>query len=223
MIASPPSSLEELVLRAGRLEGLSLAELAAHLGTLVPAGGVATKGKAGELLERALGATGGSQKQVDFPALGVELKSIPIVESGAPLESTFVCAVRLDDAERAEWEGSWVKEKLLRVLFVPIVGPRNGGASRKIGRSVLWQPTAAQDDALKDDFEEIMGRIGAGGVEDVSAHLGRYLQLRPKARDGSARTHAFGADGERIATVPRGFYLRPTFTSALLVDLAALP
>ena len=60
-------------------------------------------------------------------------------------------------------------------------------------------------------------------ASDVSAHLGRWLQLRPKARDGRARTVAFGREGEVVETVPRGFYLRPSFTRALLADPAALP
>ena len=68
-----------------------------------------------------------------------------------------------------------------------------------------------------------MGLVGIGRIEDVTAHLGRYLQLRPKAKDGSVRTLARGAEGERFGTVPRGFYLRPAFTGALLLDAAALP
>ena len=220
--AAPPESIAALVSRALALEGLRLAELAASVGGDRPDGGVHQKGKVGELLERALGATGGSLARVDFPALGVELKTIPVGKDGRPRESTFVCAVRLDDAETAEWEASWVRRKLARVLWVPILGDTRD-AQREIGRAVLWEPTAGQEDALRIDFEEVMGLVGIGRVEDITAHIGRYLQVRPKARDGSVRTHAFGRDGERIPTVPRGFYLRPTFTGALLLDAAALP
>ncbi len=218
----PPVSLEELVTRAYALEGRRLVELAASIGDVRPDGGVHQKGKVGELVERALGATGGSIAQVDFPALGVELKTIPVGRDGRPRESTFVCAIRMDDAEMAEWDSSWVCKKLSRVLWVPIVGDTADG-ERLVGRAVLWEPTVAQQDALRIDFEEVMGLAGIGRVEDITAHLGRYLQVRPKARDGSVRTNAFGRDGERIATVPRGFYLRPTFTGALLFDPQALP
>ena len=48
-------------------------------------------------------------------------------------------------------------------------------------------------------------------------------QLRPKAAHGRVRTTVAGAEGERIATVPRGFYLRARFTGAILADPAALP
>ena len=60
-------------------------------------------------------------------------------------------------------------------------------------------------------------------IEELTAHRGRWLQVRPKARDGSVRTIAWGSEGEAIATVPRGFYLRARFTAALLGDPSALP
>jgi DNA mismatch repair protein MutH len=182
---------------------------------------VSTKGKVGELVERVLGATGGSNATWDFPALRVELKTIPLDERGVPRESTFVCAVSLLDAERAEWETSWVRAKLARVLWIPI--HVLGDGTRRIGEAFLWSPTPEQDRVLGNDFDEIAGRIGAGHIEGVSARVGRWLQLRPKAAHGRVRTFAPGADGDVIATVPRGFYLRARFTGAILRDPAALP
>ncbi|MFO0659891.1 MAG: hypothetical protein U0165_08690 [Polyangiaceae bacterium] len=48
------------------------------------------------------------------------------------------------------------------------------------------------------------------------------MQIRPKAANGSARTTAFGPDGEKISTVPRGFYLRAKLTGAILSDPTAI-
>lgn len=222
MIA-PPRDTDELLARARALVGARVGDLAGSIGMTTPAGGAKTKGRVGELCEQALGATGGGGSRThDFPDLGIELKTIPVDEAGAPLESTFVCATRLD--EEVDFDASWVKAKLSRVLFVPVVGARRVPlGERVLGAPVLWLPTTAQLAQLRADYDDIMGLVGVGRVEDVSAHLGRYLQMRPKARDGSARTVAFGEDGERIATVPRGFYLRATLTRALLVDTAALP
>jgi DNA mismatch repair protein MutH len=110
------------------------------------------------------------------------------------------------------------------VLFVPIVVADDDHVeSRLIGTSMLWRPTPAQDAVLQDDFETAMGLIGAGGIESLTARSGRYLQVRPKAATGSVRTVSLGPEGEWIATVPRGFYLRTSFTRALLRDSAALP
>ena len=94
------------------------------------------KGKVGEQIERALGASGGSTATWDFPELRVELKTIPLDASrGAPRESTFVCAVSLADADRAEWATSWVRAKLSRVLWVPVEVHGNG--TRCIGEARL--------------------------------------------------------------------------------------
>jgi DNA mismatch repair protein MutH len=210
MIA-PPRDEAELLARAHALHGMR-----------VEAAGVHRKGKVGELVERALGATGGSSATWDFPSLGVELKTIPLDEArAAPRESTFVCAVSLDDADRAEWSTSWVRAKLQRVLWVPIEVREDG--TRRIGRACLWSPTPEQDSVLCGDFEEIIGRVGVGGIEGITAHLGRWLQLRPKAAHGRVRTIVRAAEGELVSTVPRGFYLRARFTGAILRDGLALP
>ncbi len=218
---APPHDEAELLARVRALRGRSVDEIAQRWRVNVGGAAVSTKGKVGELVERVLGATGGSSATWDFPALRVELKTIPIDERGTPRESTFVCAVSLLDAERAEWETSWVRAKLARVLWVPVETPADG--SRRIGEAVLWSPSEEQQRILGDDFDEILGRVGAGGIEGVSARMGRWLQLRPKAAHGGVRTRAPGAYGETVTTVPRGFYLRARFTGAILRDAAALP
>jgi DNA mismatch repair protein MutH len=223
-VVSEPRSIEELLDRARSLEGLSVGDLLHRLGFVAPTDPVRTKGSAGETLERALGATGGSSRVHDFPSLGVELKTIPVTADGTPLESTYVCTLSLADAESQEWETSWVRAKLDRVLFVPLVGPHGmGWQDRVIGAPLLWSPTEDQSAVLRGDFDDVVGLIGVGRIEELTAHRGRWLQVRPKARDGSVRTIAWGSDGEAIATVPRGFYLRARFTGALLADAAAMP
>jgi DNA mismatch repair protein MutH len=219
---APPRDEAELAVRANALRGVSIDALASRLGRSVAGAPVATKGKVGELLEHALGATGGSNATWDFPALRVELKTVPIGPAGVPRESTFVCSVSLLDAERAEWETSWVRAKLARVLWVPVVGGAETGA-RVVGEPRLWSPTEEQARVLAADFEEILGRVAVGGIEGLSARVGRWLQLRPKAAHGRVRTGAPGRDGERVSTVPRGFYLRARFTGAILADPRALP
>ncbi len=221
---TPPESIEALLGRARSLAGATVGAVLRDLGLAASVDPVRTKGSAGETLERALGASGGSSQVLDFPELGVELKTIPITADGTPLESTYVCTLSLADAESQEWETSWVRAKLARVLFVPLVGAHGiGWQERTIGSPLLWSPTEAQDGVLRGDFDDVVGLIGVGRIEELTAHRGRWLQVRPKARDGSVRTIAWGSDGEVISTVPRGFYLRARFTGALLVDPTALP
>jgi DNA mismatch repair protein MutH len=132
-----------------------------------------------------------------------------------------VCAVSLLDADRTEWATSWARAKLARVLWVPIATGADG--ARSIAEARLWSPSIEQLGVLAADFDEILGRIGAGGVEGVSARVGRWLQLRPKAAHGGVRTRAPGEDGGTLTTVPRGLYLRTRFTGAILQDARAMP
>jgi DNA mismatch repair protein MutH len=171
----------------------------------------------GSLIEKALGAEAGSTARPDFPRLGIELKTIPVDVRGMPRESTFVSTISLVDAELATWEHSVVRAKLSHVLFIPIqVGSETSSSDRRIGAPLFWRPTREEEAVLRTDFEEAMGIIGAGGIEALTARTGRWLQVRPKAATGSVRAVSFGAEGEWIATVPRGFYLRASFTRMLL-------
>src|SRR5690242_12578913 len=88
-------TLEMLLTHARALVGADLATLADGLGLPVPAGRVRTKGWSGQIIERELGveADGGGAGGPDFAALGVELKTVPVTEELAPLESTAVCQI----------------------------------------------------------------------------------------------------------------------------------
>lgn len=223
MTTAPPATQDELVRRAAFMAGVELGQLAAELGIATDGTAVETKGMPGGIVERALGATGTGALH-DFPDLGIELKTIPIDGRKVPVESTYVCTLSLTDAEDQEWETSWVRAKLSKVLFVPLV-VREGETwrRRRVGSPVLWSPTAGQDLVLRGDFDDVMGLIGVGRIEELTAHLGRWMQVRPKAAHGRVRTLAYGREREAIATVPRGFYLRPKFTGALLQDVASEP
>lgn len=213
--AAPPRDLSELARRAQALSGSSVAALARAYGARTEGPRVRWKGKIGELLERALGADGGAKPTPDFSALGVELKTLPLDAAGRPRESTFLCSFALVDADRADWSSSRVRAKLAHVLFVPL---HEAGLEATVGEPFFWRPTPAQEAIMRADFDDLVGLVALGQVEVVTGRLGRWLQLRPKAAHGRVRTHALGIDGERIATIPRGFYLRARVTRALLAD-----
>lgn len=218
----PPQTANELLQRAERLAGLSLGELAEIADIRVPENFKREKGWTGQLLELFLGAEAGSTPQQDFPALGIELKTIPIDSAGKPLETTYVCFAPLTDIAGVRWETSNVRNKLTCVLWVPVEGERSiPPAQRRIATPVLWTPSAEQVMQLQQDWEELMDMIALGEVENITARHGEVLQLRPKAADGSVLTDAFGKDGKRIQTRPRGFYLRKQFTSQILANYFA--
>jgi DNA mismatch repair protein MutH len=212
-----PHTLDELMARARALAGYNLRELAAQHGVALPSEPLRAKGYIGQLVERTLGANGRNRDISDFPDLGVELKTLPVDAKGRPRESTFVCVLDLARVADLEWERSRVKRKLERVLFLPIEsGPKLAFGDRRVGSALLWSPSEAQDHVLRADFEEIAGRIAQGQVDSIRGTVGQALQLRPKAAHSRIRTRVLDADGAPARSLPRGFYLRASFTHALL-------
>lgn len=222
--AAPPRDEAELLSRAAALSGLTLAELAARLDAPLPPDLRRAKGFVGGLLERALGASAGSRALPDFPELGVELKTLPVTRDGAPVESTFVCTIPLTEIGEVEWADSRVRRKLAKVLWIPVEGERAiAVGERRLGQALLYRLTEEDEQLLRADWEELAGLIGRGHVETLTGHLGRVLQIRPKAAHSRARRLGFDADGVPFAALPRGFYLRPAFTHSLLRRHFALP
>lgn len=221
---TPPQSEQELLARAHAIAGFTLAQLAAKAGIKVPRDLRRDKGWVGQLIEWQLGASAGSRPEQDFPELGIELKTIPVDPKGKPLETTFVCVAPLVGISGQRWEDSNVRNKLSRVLWIPVEGSRDIPiGERRVGMPLLWIPSAEENALLRQDWEELMDMIVLGEVEQISARHGQVMQLRPKAANSKALTRAIGRAGQPIMTLPRGFYLKIPFTHALLMRHFALP
>ena len=218
----PPGSERELLTRAWEVAGLTLGELGERVGVEMPAESARAKGIAGQILEKVLGASAASRAEPDFVGLGIELKTIPLDALGKPRESTFVCSISLAAMADTDWEHSTVLKKLRRVLFVPIeAASATPLRARRVGRAYLWAPTTAEQRRLRTDWERLANMIAAGEVEQITGHLGEVLQVRPKAASGRSRRRAPDEEGAVQWTMPRGFYLRPSFTEAVLARLRA--
>ncbi|MGL5293597.1 MAG: DNA mismatch repair endonuclease MutH [Aeromonas sp.] len=212
-----PQSEQELLSRAYAMAGFTLAQLAGTVGVTVPQDLRRDKGWVGQLIERLLGASAGSKPEQDFPHLGIELKTIPIDRQGKPLETTFVCVAPLIGVSGQCWEQSNVRNKLSRVLWIPIEGSRDIPiGERRVGMPLMWSPNDEEDRLLRQDWEELMDMIVLGEVEQINARHGQVMQLRPKAANNKALTRAIGRTGQPIMTLPRGFYLKIDFTHGLL-------
>lgn len=202
--------------RAERLAGRRLGEIARELEVPVPERASRAKGWTGILLETALGATAASLPEPDFQAIGVELKTVPLRPDGRPRESTYICTLPPPGGDPPLWEHSNVRRKLARVLFVPVVYDRGAGfADRIIGAPLIWSPSPEEDSALRADWEELMDLACTGKLESITAHHGTHLQIRPKAANATARQRGVGENGAPAETLPRGFYLRASFTDAI--------
>lgn len=214
---APPSSEAELLERAARLAGKTLQQVALETGMAVPPDLLRAKGWVGTLMERYLGATAGSRPEEDFTAFGIELKTLPIGNNGRPRESTYICQVPLLPDPDCTWEKSLVKRKLARVLWLPVEGdPEIPVAARRCGTAFLWSPEDKQEQILRRDWEELMEKIVLGRLDQISARDGTYLQIRPKARHGRSLSAGTDDEGQLIQSLPRGFYLRVSFTRQVL-------
>lgn len=213
----PPKTADELLTRAHHIAGLSLNALAVKHEQVLPKNLLREKGAVGQLLEVALGANSGNKPQPDFQHLGIELKTIPIDHRGKPTESTFVCTVQFAELLGMQWRQSFVYKKLRHVLWVPIeADPSISLADRRIGTALLWQPSLDEEMILKNDWQELTDLICLGKLASITARLGTYLQIRPKAANARALCQGIGEEGDPIQTLPRGFYLRPKFTQQIL-------
>ncbi|MGD8318433.1 MAG: DNA mismatch repair endonuclease MutH [Myxococcales bacterium] len=220
MAASEPKTEAELLARAWELAGLTLGELGRRVGVRVPSEPLRGKGIGGQILEKALGATAASRAEPDFVSLGIELKTIPLDSRGTPKESTFVCSISLSAMAETDWEQSTVFRKLAKVLFVPVEASSDKLLpDRRVGRPCLWVPTPDEQYALRADWERLSDMIARGDVAHITGHLGEVLQVRPKAASGRSRRRAPDEEGAVQWTMPRGFYLRPSFTGAVLQRL----
>lgn len=212
-----PNNEVELLTRCSEIEGLSFEQLAARLGVSVPQTPAQRKGWLGLLVEKALGTTAGTEAMPDFHHLGIELKTLPINARGTPVESTFVTSINLLTIHHESWETSQCFSKLKHVLWLPIEGDeRIAFKHRRIGRAFLWSAMQDEEDVLKHDWTELSFMLGGGYLADVDARMGVYLQVRPKAANSRSVCYGFDTEGNKILTLPRGFYLRPSFTEKIL-------
>ncbi len=218
----PPSSEAELIERARRLAGQPLSAIATEVGVPVPGDLRRAKGWIGQLLETALGATGSSLPEPDFPGIGVEMKTLPVDERGVPKESTYVCTAPMDGSLGSRWEASWVRRKLSRVLWVPVLSAPTLG-ERRIGQALLWSPEPEEEAILRADWEEHAATIGLGELWQLDARRGTALQIRPKGADSESTSWTLDDEGEWTRAQAIGFYLRASFTGAVLAKHFRLP
>jgi len=201
--------------RADACAGRTLGQIALRLGVVVPEDLRRHKGWAGNLIERALGVEAYGRPGPDLPELGIEVKTIPVSPIGRPHESTWVCTAPIDSFEPGPWRTSPVRAKLAHVLWMPLLDA-DALAHRLVGAPILWTPSAEEEEVLARDWDVLTELLAEGQVDQWHARHGVALQLRPKAARADDRVWVVDADGEWVQTNRRGFYLRTSFTCAIL-------
>ncbi|MFY7697548.1 MAG: DNA mismatch repair endonuclease MutH [Legionella sp.] len=217
MNRDPLQNENELLSRCSQIEGLTLSQLARQLQLIIPADPLRRKGWAGQAIELALGGSAGNQSIPDFHHLGIELKTLPINHLGKPSESTYVTNIPLLTIHQEHWVSSQCYGKLKRVLWLPIEANKKlPFEHRRIGKAILWSPSMQQYAILEADWNEHVMMIATGKLAEIDASMGQYLQVRPKGANGKSLCYGYNDTGNKIRTLPRGFYLRATFTASIL-------
>jgi len=212
----PPKTEQQLLQNAEQLAGMTFQQVAKQLALNVPQDQKRHKGWVGELAEKFLGATASTLAEPDFQHIGVELKTIPLNKHGRPAESTYVSTVPMTNIAGLRWQDSIVCKKLSRVLWLPIEADKVIAMdARRFGSATLWSPTPTQEAMLRADWEELMEMIATGEIDKISSTHGQHLQIRPKAANARSLGRAHTADGDPTSTLPRGFYLRTSFTKTI--------
>lgn len=213
----PLKNEAELLARSEQIEGYTLGQLAAKLQLTIPSHPLQRKGWAGQAIELALGTTAGNRAAPDFVNLGIELKTLPMNHLGKPAESTFVTSISLLTVHKESWLTSSCFTKLKRVLWLPIEAEKSiPFAHRRIGRAILWSPNNEEQTILAQDWAELTLMIGTGRLAEINASMGQYLQVRPKAANSRSLCYGFDEAGDKVPTLPRGFYLRSCFTATIV-------
>lgn len=211
-----PQSEADLLARCCAMTGVTFGELASALSVSIPDDPLKRKGLMGAMIERMLGTDAGSNAEPDFRGLQIELKTLPIGADNRPVESTFLTSIPMLSIHRQTWETSSCYAKIKRILWVPIESDEKIlFAHRRIGSAFLWSPSEADESILKEDFMTLTGMIIDGDFDALDARVGTYLQVRPKGKDAHSLCDAFDGLGNRIKTLPRGFYLRRIFTEKI--------
>jgi DNA mismatch repair protein MutH len=216
---TPPTSEKELLALCSQLEGLTFNALANVLDISIPQFANRRKGFVGQLIELALGANAGNLSAPDFQALQIELKTLPIGAQSKPRESTYVTSIPLLTIHQQQWKTSQCFAKLKRVLWVPVEGDiQIPYEHRRIGQAFIWSPSRAQEAILECDWQHFISEISIGNLELLDSSVGDYLQIRPKAADGKVLCDYFNSEGNKVKTLPRGFYLRSSFTAKIFAE-----
>lgn len=202
--------------KAKSLRGYTLEDLGNYLKIKFPLDQqnlLNAKGLTGQIIEILLEATANSKPLPDFPELKLEIKTLPITLLGHPLETTYVCtAPLLPKSDAFDFKKSVVYKKLSKVLWIPIIVNDN---KRTIGNAFIWEPTTDELLLIERDWLELTQMLYLGDLDKVNSHFGEILQIRPKAADSTALTAGLNQEGQKINTLPRGYYLRTSYTEKI--------
>lgn len=204
---------EEILERAALLEGMRIGDIPGVTFTSTdPRRG---RQEVGHAIESWFGIPPNASPGPDFPAAGIELKTVPLVrgEDGTRVkERTVVSLIDYRGIVSEEWETASVRKKL-RILFVFFEHladmPKEEFPIRHV---LLWEPHGEVEAQIRRDWETIRDKVRAGRAHELSEADGRILGPCTKAATSADVRPQPHSD---VPAKPRAFALKPAFTFAL--------
>jgi DNA mismatch repair endonuclease MutH len=215
------ASVDEILRRAEELEGKHLGEIpGAKFTASDPRRG---RQEVGHAIEAWFGIPPNPTRGPDFPAAGIELKSVPVERKPTGYrikERTVVSLIDYVQFGLETWATASVRSKLniLFVFFEHIVG--GSKADFPVHSSVLWSLEGEVEAQVKRDWEAVHTKVLAGLAHELTETDGLILGPCTKGADSSVLRRQPFSDTRAKS---RAFALKPSFTKGLFVEPDARP
>lgn len=170
-----------------------------------------------------------SSPHPDFDKVGVELKTIPLIQQihkVAVKERTKVCSINYQTLIHEEWESSHVKIKLNKILFIYYLYDKKDIKNSLIKKVNLWELSKDKSEIIiKDDWIKTKQIVLDGYAHELSE---KNFKVLSPARSGSG---GIDRNGEKKDLVPqvnvkhkdkalkRAFTLKQSFTNQMWNEL----
>ncbi|WMY97698.1 MAG: MutH/Sau3AI family endonuclease [Arsenophonus sp.] len=207
-----------LLSKINQIIGLSLGDLAKRLKIPIPYNLKKKKGWIGQLFDNFFGVNLIHQSNIDFPHLGIELKTIPINRYGKPSQNTFVCSLSYINSNNFNWFQSYIRYKLSHVLWILIEEDKKIPLKeRKIINSFLWKPSKKEENCIQKDWEILMDIIVFGRLEQLNSYYSKILEIKVKSFYKKNQTMSINQNGFIFKNSPIAFYLKKDFTKTIII------
>ncbi len=215
------ASEEEILARALQLESMLLGDIPGGKFTATdPRRG---RQEVGHAVEAWFGIPPNPNPGPDFPAAGIELKTIPLVQGARRLrikERTVISLIDFVALSGEVWKTASVRKKL-RILFVFFEHLANQSkADFPIHSVVIWTPHDEIESQIRRDWEAVHVKVLGGLAHELTEADGRILGPCTKGANSSVlRSQPFS---DQLAK-SRAFALKPSFTFGLYVEPLSKP
>jgi DNA mismatch repair protein MutH len=200
---------EEIQALAAELPGLTLGDIPGS--SFTAEGPARGRAEAGRAIEAYFGIPQNSSPEPDFPAAGIELKAVPLIEKSVGLrvdQRTVIAQINYHRLAEEDWSSASVRKKL-RILFVFFERLRDQPKDAwPIRHVTLWQPGPTTEAGIEEDWVRVRGKILVGLAHELSEADGRILGPCTKGTDGEQlRTQPYSP----MPAKPRAWALKPPF------------